>query len=135
MADDLVAFLGARLDERERHALKAHPGPWKTDEGTDVYVTHRMTDKVVDYAGDSAEHVVANGPRTSSATSRPSGRSSPNTPPEPHTLARGSVVYYCGVCQWDDGRIIGDYPCRTISHLAAPHSDHPNYRAEWAPDA
>jgi hypothetical protein len=57
--DDLIAFLRARLDEREAKARRAKPGPW-FDDGGSVCATH-PTDQVVDYT-ESAEHIAANDP-------------------------------------------------------------------------
>ena len=52
--DDLVTWLRAQLDEDERYAREARPGPWTADGGM-VYVNH-PTDEVVNYT-ESAEHI------------------------------------------------------------------------------
>lgn len=36
--------------------------------------------------------------------------------------------WFCRTC-WGEDR----YPCTTLRLLAAPYSDHPNYREEWKP--
>jgi hypothetical protein len=36
--------------------------------------------------------------------------------------------YFCNECDLEK------FPCRTVGLLAAVWSDHPDYRAEWAPD-
>lgn len=54
--------------------------------------------------------------------------------------ATGGTTYWCEECDHDRdyGHIGGpDEGCRTLRHLAAIWSDHPDYRAEWklgAPD-
>lgn len=104
MADDLVSFLRVRLGEQVVSALALSEG--RRFRMAELDAMHKIID----------EH-----------------RSSGDEYGTPH----------CLVCQWDiccDApkadyhRGAGEFPCRTLRLLAAPHSGHPDYRAEeWRP--
>lgn len=57
--DDLLQFLRDQLDQDERTARAATPGPWAV-EGASVYVGH-PTNEIVDYS-ESAEHIARHDP-------------------------------------------------------------------------
>ncbi|MBT2467870.1 hypothetical protein J7E97_08275 [Streptomyces sp. ISL-66] len=59
MPKDLINFLRARLEEDERLAHLATPGPWAVDGGT-VYAGH-LVNEIVDYS-ESADHIARQDP-------------------------------------------------------------------------
>ena len=42
-----------------------------------------------------------------------------------------SQSYFCAVCQDNDGRIIGRYPCDEVKILASIYSDQPDFQEDW----
>lgn len=108
--DELTRWLGEQLDEDERIARAAKPGPWHEDGGV-VYATH-PTDEVVDYS-ESAEHIARHDParvlREIEAKRRILGR----------------VNSHATIMGWDE--IHGDL----LRSLALPYADRPGFREEW----
>ncbi|WP_326565092.1 DUF6221 family protein [Amycolatopsis rhabdoformis] len=127
--DDLIAFLRARLDEDERIAKTADPGPWHAD-GGGIHKGH-TTDEVVDYAGDNAEHIARHDPARVLA----------------EVAAKRLIIELhqpdhkqrdCGTCMsrkigYQEDWIEEEWPCKTLCLLALPYADHPDYREEWRP--
>ncbi|OPC84203.1 hypothetical protein B4N89_27665 [Embleya scabrispora] len=123
MTGDLMVFLTARLDERERWARAAIPGPWHADGGS-VYTTH-PTDEVTGYCGGNADHIAAHDPARVLRD----------------VAAQRAIIGWHFV-QYDvptDGTWVQvcrcgyDAPCATLRHLAAVYADHPDYQGEWRP--
>lgn len=126
--DQLAEWLGQRLDEDERIARAAKPGPWHWDGS--VYATH-PTDAVVDYS-ESAEHIAAWDP----ARVLREIEAKRQLLDEHQDVNDGS----CGTCvdgQWGypthGGSSPQRYPCRALRFLALPYADRPGYREEWRP--
>lgn len=123
MADDLLAFLRARLEEDEQAALAAKPGPWHADGGS-VYATHWI-DEVVDYS-ESAEHIARHDPARVLADVAAKRqvvdryeRAMANRRAHPDDLATaGALLALHGVVQL----------------LVLPFRDHPDFDAAWAVD-
>jgi hypothetical protein len=144
--DLLIAFLNARLDEREAKAKAVKKPRWRTDETLDVVMEvtdHYLPDTIADgvmygdmhegLAAGVAEHIAANDPayvladvaaKREIIEAHPSGRDHPEGP------------LYCLECgpKWKTGKAPRDwigYPCDTLRVLALPYADHPDYREEW----
>lgn len=113
--DALVTFLRARLDELEAKAKKADSGPWTAD--GDVYVGH-PTNRVVEYAGDNAEHIAANDPDNVLADI---------------AAKRRIIEQWLGEDShgWHKG--YEDAIADVLRLLALPFAGHPDYREAWKP--
>jgi hypothetical protein len=144
---DLVRWLGACLDEDERIARAATPGPW-VDQGG--YVTDSGPDglprvQVTDYGTQDGEPEEDN-PRGRADSAHIVAFADParvlreidakRRIVELHHAELVEAVnadgdersgYWCFEC---DGE---PFPCRTLRLLALPYGDRPGYRAEWRP--
>jgi hypothetical protein len=113
MADDLTAFLAARLDElaeKDWHVLDCSGMPWddghccdaqrwlarEVAAGRAILAAHPFTDRIVAY-----------GCR--------------------------DFTFGCETCHDWDGATEGRGYCDTILALGTVYGDHPDYRREWAP--
>jgi hypothetical protein len=130
-ADDLVAFITARLDEDEATALDAlhpdavSPGVWMTEHhGDDPPTCHIAEDRAGHYwsvAHDvfvpNAEHIARHDParvlREVAAKRR---------------ILAAAAEYSPELEHGDNGEWAFDL---VVRELAAAWSDHPDYRAEW----
>jgi Family of unknown function (DUF6221) len=138
VADDLVTFLRARLDEDEaRSAAAAGSGTaeWRRalHPDTDTCAVEDATSVAVVYNEGSpsdaeADHIAANDPARVLRQVK-AGRAILNL----HRQLNESV--WCATC--DPGGENGDgaawYPCLTLRLMATAYSNHPDYRPEWAP--
>ena len=121
---DLVEFLTARLDEDERAARAARPGPWSVD-GSSVIATH-PTDEVVDYT-ESADHIARHDPARvlREVGAKRSLIQRYKQPEESPDLPRSFNKLTAGV-----ERAVLDEVFRS---LALPYADHPDYDEAWRP--
>lgn len=130
---DLIAFLRARLDERERAAHAATPGPWSSgvDNVGDPYIDgangHLIADLPFCHGQDDrreldAVHIASHDPAYVLAD----------------VAAKRRIVALCQVDFNDDGQPIclggyGEAYWDVVRLLALPYADHPDYRQEWRP--
>ena len=131
----LVGFIEARLDEDERRARAATPGPWEratggteTDfNGSGVYVfmdrivADLRAAKMPNHVAD-AEHIARHDP----------ARVLRDVEAKRKLLA--FLVVLAGETDLGDAwwRLEQSHPA-PLRLLAAPYSDHPDYRSEWSP--
>jgi hypothetical protein len=117
--DDLIAFLNARLDDDHWEAFKFHnDSEWSADMLARLF-NHNESDPVIHHL---ARYDPARVLREVAAKRAIIGLHRPSFSP-----ADGD---YTGIdCMEDDD----SWPCQTLHHVAAIWSDHPDYRAEWAP--
>lgn len=165
MTDELVAFLKARLDEDARSARAATPGPWALDEfGEDIKdpVPSALTlfgqlvskageyDKAVANVGNrafldgglrtlDARHIARWDPARAlaevAATRRIIDLHSDGGSSQGYTESGYDVMQHaCETCG-SFGEYGVPWPCPTLRLLALPYASHPDYRAEWSPDA
>jgi hypothetical protein len=140
VADDLVAFLRARLDEDEAAAREATPGPWT--------VNGPIGDDAI-YADDQGVCVVGGGRWGGEASvfdrdgdKRHIARHDPARVLAEVDAKRRILDLWSAAFQnprdaaqfagpdWDRVR---DAARWTVRKLAAPYADHPDYREEWRP--
>ena len=143
--DDLTAFIAARLDEDEdlaQDAARGNPGPWSLDH---AWILSAEGETVVmdeyRWGGSAFTHIARYDParalREVAAKRAIVAEHEPGfpavarqEPPGPSTVTDPdgiiSTFPYCLTCDQDA-------PCVTLEALAAVWSDHPDYRAEWAP--
>jgi hypothetical protein len=109
--DDLIAFLNARLDEDEA-AAKAWLPFGNPDAAQREHVARRDPARVLRQVKGGRLILAEHGRQWDGGH-------------------RG-----CGRCDWDH-YVLDDVPqaCQTVRALGVAWSDHPDYRAEWAPDA
>ena len=142
---DLVQWLGAQLDEDERIARAATPGPWRAHD------TH------LGQYGYAATVLSGEGNDTDLRAWLPSMSN------EPWDEARNVWADAAHVAEWDPARVLREIdakrrllalhdrpqhqcvaedgptqwhakdPCATLRLLALPYADRPGYRQEWAP--
>lgn len=137
--DDLVAFLTARLDEREALARAAVEGDgrWRYSEGGgDVMLVDGGYVAVGPWGCDIGEsygrHIAANDPAYVLADIAAKRRIilvhqslfSPEGPPV-HLGLRAQ----CRACS----EAVETWPCSTLRLLSLPYVDHPDYREGWKP--
>ena len=125
--DDLARWLGAQLDEDERIARAATPGPWKLARQPGVeWVSSAEYWTVADCsdadpARENAEHVAVWDPervlREIDARRREL---------KLHQREPGQHPDFCGYDRHE-------LPCPSQRNLAAPYADRPGYREEWRP--
>lgn len=134
MTADLVAFLRARLDEDERIARAATPGPWEqTPERVGFLASEEYWD-VVDCSGtpaarENAEHIARHDPARVLADID-AKRQLIALHQEKQEQGYGSD--FCAECGF--GEVSQSYyPCGTLRLLALPYAGHPDYREEWRP--
>jgi hypothetical protein len=124
---DLVAFLTTRLDEDELAARAAHPGPWTVD-GASIIGKH-PTDEVVDYVYDeSAAHIARHDP----------GRVFAEIDAKRQIIERcRRIIESFGIPEagsWPDvSRRERSHANMTLTLLALPYADHPDYDEAWQP--
>lgn len=132
---EIIAFLNARLDEDEATAkagARRIGMPWRSEPqpGTPGGLVLDDLGLVGSTGGRyAADHIARHDPARALR----------------EVAAKRAIVaehrqgdndsIWCHRC--DPGADMNDdrayYPCFVIQHLAAVHSDHPDYRAEWAP--
>jgi hypothetical protein len=147
---DLVAFLRARLDEDEQSARAATAGPWwhnpgKLWLGPEAFEQYDHT-QGAEFVGYGAPHpftgcIAATGPaddRQSMADADHIARHDPARVLAEVDAKRRVVALWreepaAADLTWDGGW------CNAVDEvlrlLALPYRDHPDYRAEWAPEA
>jgi hypothetical protein len=125
--DVLVTFLRARLDEDERAARAASPGPWHLNaEGDEVLAVDDVT----------AAECFALSNRQLRATAAHIARHDPARVLREVEAKRQMILSHMPVSMvagWGcsaDG--ITGY-CSAMRFLALLYADHPEYRPEWAP--
>lgn len=148
MADDLVKFLRARLEDIERKALAATTGPWRHNPSTHwrkpgtswfeeaVFAGPAGAEAIcVAGTGESddpqsmadAEHIAENDP----------ARVLAEVDAKRRIISQHIPVGYGNVClSYCHTRLPmqqQDWPCLTLRLVALPYADHPDYRPEWAP--
>ena len=126
--DDLIAFLRARLDEREHIARAAaeetetrwHAGHEHLNEGVSGAdgspVAYGPYEGVLSW--EIRQHIAANDPGTVLADVNVKRR----------IIEVHQGLHSCGFWEHDD-----DDPCPTLCLLALPFAGHPDYRQEWRP--
>lgn len=156
----LADFITARLGEDEAMARSASPGQWAiTDDDVDGTMITAVNGPVMAVYGTgvtpaalpNAAHIARHDParvlREVTAKRAMVALHAIHSEPErwgsghPDLAMRGQptgrTVYWCDECDHDrDYGHIGIAEvegCTTMRLLAAPYSDHPDYRAEWAP--
>lgn len=137
--DDLIAFLNARLDDDERLASAASPGPWSENaESDEVMAVDGIT--VCDgfaLSGNQLRATVAHIARHDPARvlaeveakrrildeHRPivDGDRDPAWPPPGH----------CAECWSPKHEDYHPWPCRIVRLLALSYADHEDYREVW----
>lgn len=120
IADPLIVFFWARLDEVERIAGSAKRGPWQAD-GSSVIAGH-PTDEVVDFAwDDSAEHIALHDPRAVL---------------DDVAAKKAILDDYERRCR-DTANPAREMECQlirdVIKHLATVYAGHPDYREDFRP--
>lgn len=122
MTADLIAFIGARLDDDAVAARDAKPGPWHAD-GGGVCATH-PTDQVVDYS-ESADHIARHDP----------ARALREVEAKRLLLVKLAEWYSCGPFTDSDvdlpDAVLVDAAAELLPLFALPYADHPDYREEW----
>lgn len=149
--DALTAFIRARLDEEERDAKAAQPGPWNaeasphvvTEDGGTVaaYVEGWTVEPTLIDEAD-ARHIARQDPAATLA--RVAALRALVDLHEPTKCAsywhetKGGFVdngLICDICanhDREDG-VTGEWPCTTMRHIAAIWRDHPDFPAEATP--
>ena len=137
MTDALVQFLRDRLDDDERAAESASPGPWHVNpESDEVLAVDDVT--VADgfaLSGQqlraTTEHIARHDPARVLAEVE-----SKRWIVECHeSWVTGNGDTICGRCGREhiDGRPGGHFPCQTLRLLALPYADHAEYQQDWKP--
>ncbi len=101
--DDLIAFIAARLDEREHFAKTAR-------------LAQKHREQMLREAGAMRAILDEHGPGYPVTFPKPSGQPA-------------CGVCHAGGWDWEPEQ----WPCPTVRHLAAVWSDHPDCRPEWKP--
>lgn len=122
MTDDLVAFLTARLDERERDAIAAAGklGPdWYYDSEHACVASRREHDLVATGSQDHLE------PERGAHIARH----------DPARVLRDVAAkrHLIDDTHWGGGPETEDAYHYTLSIVATAYADHPDYREEWRP--
>ncbi|MFF8910178.1 DUF6221 family protein [Streptomyces olivaceoviridis] len=137
--DDLVQWLRAQLDEDERIARAATPGPWEQDEPERCDFLRSGDGYVVDCGGsraprENAQHVARHDParvlREIDAKRQLLDEHKPDRP-----KGRPNMERHCLTCTtaqaWDE--TAREANCLTLQLLALPYEDRPGYREGWRP--
>jgi uncharacterized protein DUF6221 len=135
MSEDLVAFLNARLDEDERIALAATPGPWHAQEDAVFAGSHRppgysrgIAITRASYTGSILDH---------SANATHIAYHDPASVLREVATKRAIIGSYQALAasedtsRWHEGELFAMEA--VVRWMAAIWSDHPNYRQEWKP--
>jgi hypothetical protein len=157
---DLVAFLLARLDEDERWARQATPGPWAWSENHDGAGEVNAAERRPDLQGDGWERSQARSIANESATGDVRLADAVHIARhDPARLladiaAKRQIVdehangwegwedpptqddieqAYCVRCQDRRSHDAMRWPCPTLKLLALPFADHPDYDEKWRP--
>lgn len=153
--DDLVTWLGEQLDEDERIAKAATPGPWWHNPGKqwlnpEAFEKYdlRQGEEFVGYGGPHpfTGAVASTGPASDAQGMKDATFIAAHDPARAlreidakrqllDLHAPGEMEYVDGdVCMACDVR--GEkpfYPCKTLRLLALPYADRTGYREEWRP--
>jgi hypothetical protein len=146
MTDDLVQFLRDRLDEDYEAArlvlgtnvmarvLRGQPAPrWvPSPEGDAGIWDTDGTPRVKFVWARERDHIVRHDPAR--VLCEVDAKRRITECHESWVAGNGDTI--CGRCGREhiDGRPGGHFPCQTLRLLALPYADHPDYRADWAPD-
>jgi hypothetical protein len=160
--DDLIAFLRARLDEREQAAKRiaeVYPEPWElADRGwmarvvadepsfhVVVELDQRQAPEHADWLGGVLEHIVLNAPSTVlaevDAQRQILDRHKVSTevwdqgdgPFDVALCERCAYGQSCNHCFDRDDLPLVAWPCPELRLLALPYARHPDYREAWRP--
>lgn len=148
--DDLVQWLRAQLDEDERTARAATPGPWwhnpgKQWLGPEAFEKYdlREGEEFVGYGGPHpfTGAVASTGPASNAQGMMDAAHIARHDPARVlseidakrrllalHARAHHQCVTEDGPTQWHAAD-----PCTTLRLLALPYADRPGYREEWRP--
>lgn len=139
--DELVQFLRDRLDEDERTALAATPGPWEQsgigDYGWTVSFSRPgagVEAEDSDQGRADAAHIARHDPARVLAEVEAKRRMlDEHKPARPEYLPRRELgCLTCTTAQaWDEKA--NEANCLTLRLLALPYADHPDYCEEWRP--
>jgi len=134
--DDLVRWLGKQLEEDERLARAATPGPWSrmgrrvldptppSDRlGIGMAVGHAAAD--ADF-NETADHIVRHDP---ARVLREIDSKRAILALHTQSLRDGG----CQVCDVPGGRRLRPDACTTVRMLASAYADRPGFREEWRP--
>jgi hypothetical protein len=143
VSEELIAFLEARLDEDERMARAATPGPWRHDPGKHHHVMGTPLFQEAVFAGPpGADAICVAG--TGESDDPQSMRDAEHIARhDPARVLREVDAKRQLVDRWEEleaqsrrERLIGDvteeYRTLVALVLAATYSDHPDFRPEWA---
>ncbi|MFB4285689.1 DUF6221 family protein [Nonomuraea sp. MTCD27] len=121
--DDLIAFLRARLNEDEQEALAASPGPWKANAEQHEVLAVDDIEVATGFALNGEQlratvrHIVRHDPARVLREVEAKRR-----------MLQAHIGYY--------GLGMDEYwPIPTLTLLALPYANHPDYREEWRPPA
>ena len=146
--DDFVKWLGVQLDEDERIARVATPGPWewKREHGE---VWQATDEGWLDYSGEyiagPEDRATLFGPgMTPHADAVHIARHDPARVLREIDAKRQIIAKHpsinvsdlgsdCGTCVWPGTVMAAPSPCPTLRLLALPYADRPGYREEWRP--
>lgn len=159
MIEELVAFLRARLDDDERTARAATPGPWSVNDesftesiraadGTEVVAGGRWGGEApVFETTEDALHIAAHDPARALLETDSRRQLLADALVEKHVVVE-DCWYTCPATteDHDGGETCNEAdsgkPCncgrdarieRRLRLLAMPYIDHPDYRPEWRP--
>lgn len=130
MTDDLVAFLRARLDDDERGANLASPGPWHLNPEQDEVWAVDDIEVATAFALSSnqqrntARHIARHDPARVLREVEAKRRIIEQHPCDDDGFC-GDGIGLVG-CKWA-------WPCPTVRLLALPYADYSDYREEWRP--
>ena len=135
---DLAAFTSARLSEDEAAAAAASDGPWDAWRGRPGLGLRQLEHGVAlpgQEAGSLASIATASWMDAEHIARHDPARALREVAAKRAILARhapmGGVLNLCEQCVGD--RSSERWPCEDVRAIAATWSDHPGYRAEWAP--
>lgn len=155
-APTLVEFLTARLDEDERAAHAAAPGPWTYGDIESVAggTLYDQTVAIASVQWDNArpdpriqrfrpeaqadatgEHIARHDPARvlAEVAAKRAIVELHGLHPNCHADIDGPDYLICAICHDYRRHDAARWPCATLRALALPHADHPEYREEWKP--
>jgi Family of unknown function (DUF6221) len=140
-ADEVVAFVQARLEEQELLARAVYGGEddhrhhWRVDiEGNVAPAEPRGNDYIAvgpwgTGVGDAGDHIAHHDPARALREVEAKRRIIAE-----HQRYDDGFEPCCGTCGVDYyGSLMGEWPCMTLLLLALPDADHPDYREQWRP--